>query len=166
MDHTKFEVAPIDCQEFIGHVYANEILKGALAECDSGVLYKYPVKDSFFYVWESPIWKIVTNLSDYNSIFNKINGKTITYGLSPADDVTWCPLGPEILDLEISVNGCPKVGGHNCRFCYKNNTDAPARNMSFDTFKKIIDNFPKNLYSVAFGITGTKTNPDFPKMLQ
>lgn len=166
MNQNDFVVSSIDCPEFFGHVYAHDILKRALSHCENGTLFKYPVKDNYFYVWESPEFKIVTNLSDYNSVFNKINGKTVTYGVTTADDVTWCPLGPEILDLEISVNGCPKVGGHNCKFCYKNNTDAPAKNMSFDTFKKVIDNFPKNLYSVAFGITGAQTNPDFPKMLE
>jgi len=166
MDHDNYIVEPAEYPEFTGHIYQQKFLKGAISRCKDGILFRYPVMDTFFYVWESSINKIVTNLKDYNSVFDKRTGKTITYGLNEADDVTWCPLGPEILDLEISVNGCPKVGGHNCRFCYKNNTDAPARNMSFDTFKHIIDNFPKSLYSIAFGITGTQTNPDFPKMLE
>lgn len=166
MDNKKFIVSSIDYPEFVDHIYHQKILKKAMCQCDNGILYRYPVNDSFFFVFDSSIWKIVTNLGDYNSAFNKTNGKTYTYGLCEADDVIWCPLGPEILDLEISVNGCPKVGGHNCRFCYKNNTDAPASNMTFETFKKIVDNFPKNLYSIAFGITGTQTNPDFPKMLE
>jgi hypothetical protein len=38
--------------------------------------------------------------------------------------------------------------------------------MTFDTFKKIVDSMPKCLYSIAFGITGTQTNPDFIKMME
>lgn len=162
----KYIVTSSEYPQFFDHVNNQKVLKKQFELDKQGKLYRYPVNDKFFYVWETDTNKIVTNLSDYNSVFNKRTGYTATYGLCEADDVTWCPLGPEILDLEISVNGCPKVGGKNCRFCYKNNTDAPAKNMSFETFKNIIDKFPKSLYSVAFGITGVRTNPDFPKMLQ
>lgn len=152
--------------EFFDHVNNQKILSKQFRDKEEGNLYRYQVQNSVFYVWETDRIKIVSNLNDYNSVFNKKTGYTATYGLNEADDVTWCPLGPEILDLEISVNGCPRVGNKNCRFCYKNNTDAPAKNMSFDTFKRIVDNFPKSLYSIAFGITGVQTNPDFPKMLE
>lgn len=103
----------------------------------------------------------------YHTYFSKIDGFTcrISDRIDNADPA-FSILGPEILDLEISVNGCPKVGGKNCKFCYKNNSDKPPTNMSFDTFVKIVSKFPKCLYSIAFGITGVQTNPDFPKMLQ
>ena len=129
-------------------------------------VYKYVVDDIDFYVYDSKFAKITTNMIDYNCGFCKSNGFTIKFGKTLDDDPDWCPLGPEIMDLEISVNGCPKVGGKNCRFCYKNNTDAAPTNMTFDTFRKIIDTFPASLNQIAFGITGTKTNPDFPKMLE
>lgn len=129
-------------------------------------VYKYVVDDVDFYVYDSKFAKITTNMIDYNCGFCKSNGFTIKFGKTLDDDPDWCPLGPEIMDLEISVNGCPKVGGKNCRFCYKNNTDAAPTNMTFDTFRKIIDTFPASLNQIAFGITGTKTNPDFPKMLE
>ena len=51
---------------------------------------------------------------------------------------------------------------HNC---YKNNQNIPATNMSFETFKTILDKFPLTLTQVAFGITGVETNPNFIKML-
>lgn len=114
--------------------------------------------DLFKYTWNS--------VNTYHCFFNKKTGFTIRCGKDIHDEPKYCDLGPEILDLEISVNGCPKVGGHNCKFCYKNNTDKPPTNMSFETFKKIFDSIPKCLYSIAFGITGAQTNPDFPKMLQ
>lgn len=134
---------------------------------DNGyVLYKYNVGDEVFFVYESKNYKITTNCKDYNCGFNKNTGYTIKFGSKIEEDPDWCKLGPEIMDLEISVNGCPKVGGHNCKFCYKNNSDAPATNMTFDDFKKIIDSIPKSLNQIAFGITGVQTNPDFPRMLR
>lgn len=99
---------------------------------------------------------------DYNYIFDKINGEFKRWGKTLEDDPTFSPVGPEILDLEISVNGCP----NGCRFCYKNNNNEPATNMSLDTFKKIIDSFPKTLTQIAFGITGVQTNPDFIRMME
>ena len=130
-------------------------------------LSKYQVNDIKWNVLDTKFYKY-TWCSDwsYHCFFNKVTGFTIRFGQQWNDEPKYCPLGPEILDLEISVNGCPKVGGHNCKFCYKNNTDKPPTNMSFDTFKHIFDSMPKCLYSIAFGITGTQTNPDFPKMLQ
>ena len=52
---------------------------------------------------------------------------------------------------------------HNC---YKGNTAKKAgnnRNMSLDTFKKVMDKFPKTICQIAFGITSLDANPDmFP----
>lgn len=52
---------------------------------------------------------------------------------------------------------------HNC---YKNNKAKPATNMTLDTFKKILDKFPRSLTQIAFGITGVQTNPDFIPMME
>jgi MoaA/NifB/PqqE/SkfB family radical SAM enzyme len=99
---------------------------------------------------------------DYNFIFSKDDGTFMRWGETPADDPPYCKIGPEILDIEISVNGCP----NRCSFCYKNNTSVPPKNMSFETFKIIIDKFNRVLCQVAFGITGIQTNPDFFKMME
>lgn len=52
---------------------------------------------------------------DYNFDFDKTNGNFMRWGKTKAseDDPKFSPFGPEILDIEISVNGCP----NNCRFC-------------------------------------------------
>lgn len=102
----------------------------------------------------------------YNCFFSKKTGLNIRFGKEVDDDPSWCPLGPEILDAEISINGCPKVGDASCKFCYKNNTDKPATNMSLADFKKVIGKFPRNLSQIALGITGVQTNPDFVEMLR
>jgi len=165
MSQEKYLVPDIECSEFFTYIKNFKELYEFYV-CDDYKMYKYAVDDDTFYVYDHPITKIVSNCKDYNYAFNKVTGSTIRFGATLEDDPSMCKLGPEILDLEISVNGCPKVGGHNCKFCYKNNSDAPATNMKFETFQKILDSFPKNLSQIAFGITGVQTNPDFPKMLK
>jgi MoaA/NifB/PqqE/SkfB family radical SAM enzyme len=97
----------------------------------------------------------------YNYYFNPVNGFFARWGKTLNDDPSFSPIGPEILDIEISVNGCP----NGCAFCYKGNTPGEPVNMTLDTFKTIIDKMPSVL-QVAFGITGTQTNPDFIQMME
>jgi len=123
--------------------------------------YCYKVNDKTYYVFDYQDMKFAIG-EDYNFVFDKITGDFKRFGKTIEDDPEYSPIGPEILDIEISVNGCP----NKCRFCYKSNTNQPATNMTFDTFKKIIDSFPKTLTQIAFGITGIKTNPDFIKMME
>lgn len=70
-------------------------------------------------VVDSNVAKFVVNETDrdYYEIFNKTTGFNARLGKDAETDPTWCPLGPEILDFEISINGCPKVGGASCKFC-------------------------------------------------
>lgn len=98
---------------------------------------------------------------DYSYVFNKRNGQFARWGRRVEDDPQYAPCGPELLDLEVSVNGCP----NKCAFCYKGNTNEPATNMTLDTFCQIMDRMPASLTQVAFGITGVATNPDFVAML-
>lgn len=166
MSQEKFLIKKESIPEFIDHIKKFKELSAFYDEDDkSSLYYKYYVDGEYFYVYDSNKFKITSNCGNYNCSFSKKTGETIKFGTTLEEDPVMCKLGPEIMDLEISVNGCPKVGGHNCKFCYKNNSDAPATNMSFDTFKKIVDSFPKSLNQIAFGITGVQTNPDFPKML-
>lgn len=133
------------------------------------VKWKYEnVDGDNWYVIEARHFKYTTNdKGTYHCFFEKDTGLNIRWGKTLDDDPKYCGLGPEIMDLEISVNGCiPVPGSTNCRYCYKNNTTAPARNMDFDTFVKIIETFPRNLSQIAFGITGLTTNPDMEKMFK
>lgn len=129
--------------------------------------YEYLVEGHKWIVLDAPLFKITRNLTDlsYNCFFSKATGLNIRFGKELDDDPTYCELGPEILDLEITVNGClPVKGSENCKYCYKCNTNVPPTNMSFETFKQIVDSFPKNLSQIAFGITSLHANPDMPKM--
>lgn len=135
-------------------------------------LYEYDIevggKKQHWVVVDHPNAKFVMNATDedYFQFFNKTTGFNIRLGKDANDDPSWCPLANEILDLEISINGCPRVGGASCKFCYKNNTDKPATNMTLDQFKTIVGRFPRNLSQIALGITGVQTNPDFIEMLR
>ena len=98
----------------------------------------------------------------YNFAFREEDGLFLRWGKDENDDPLFSPFGPEILDLEISVNGCP----NSCPWCYKSNTSQAPTNMSLETFRTILDKMPPTLCQIAFGITGVKTNPDFLKMME
>lgn len=142
----------------------------AIAQSDIASVSKltYQADDDTWTVYDGPTFKMTMNGSHtYHCFFSKLNGINLRFGKTIDDDPAYCGLGPEILDLEISQNGCvPVPGSTNCRYCYKNNTNAKPTNMRFETFKQIVDSFPKNLSQIAFGITGLKTNPDLEKMFE
>lgn len=130
--------------------------------------HRYCVGNDTWHVFDSKRFKATFNDSHtYHCFFSKANGLNIRFGKTVDEDPNVCELGPEILDLEVSVNGCvPVPGSTNCRYCYKNNTNAKPTNMTFDTFADIVHTFPVNLSQIAFGITGLKTNPDLEKMFE
>ena len=102
----------------------------------------------------------------YAQFFNKTTGFNARMGRNVEDDPTWCPLGPEIADIEVVTGSCPKVNSENCRWCYKNNTSAAGKVMTLEQFKKVVMAFPMNLSQVALGITGVKSNPYLTDMLK
>ena len=128
----------------------------------------YKADGDMWTVYHGPTFKMTMNESHtYHCFFSKLDGFNLRFGKTIDDDPTYCGLGPEILDLEVSVNGCvPVPGSTNCRYCYKNNTNAKPTNMTFETFADIVHTFPINLSQIAFGITGLKTNPDLEKMFE
>jgi hypothetical protein len=99
---------------------------------------------------------------NYNYIFRKSDGFFMRWGKTTQEDPQFSPYGPELIDMELSINGCP----NNCSFCYKSNNSSEPINMSFDTFVKIFKKLPKTVTQIAFGITGIQTNPNFLKILE
>ena len=88
------------------------------------------------------------------------NGFFARWGKTIEDDPDFSPVGPELLDIEISTichGGCPH--------CYKGNI-IDGRNMSFKTFKQMFKKFPKNLTQIAFGIGDIDGNPDLWKIMK
>jgi hypothetical protein len=109
---------------------------------------------------------------DYNYDFDLTTGFFQRWGKTTEDDPTQSP-APEILDIETSINGCPKGTKSNsiCQFCYKGNSAGKPSYMTFDTFKSIIDKFPKFngihfLTQLAAGITSFNANPDIFKIFE
>ena len=115
----------------------------------------------------------------YNYLFRKDNGVFMRWGKTKEEDPNFSPFGSEILDLEATtvcpgVPGLPDSNGNMvespCRFCYKSNTKN-GKNMTLDTFKAILDKFPKYngihfLTQVAFGADSNATsNPELFDMM-
>ena len=102
---------------------------------------------------------------EYNFNFNKENGYFERWGKTYQDYPQFSPYGPEILDCEVTTR-CNGIRGKLCSFCYKSNTPNGI-NMSFDTFKTILDKMPRTLGQVAFGADSMGTsNPDLFKMME
>lgn len=99
----------------------------------------------------------------YNYNFNTENGYFVRWGKTIEEDPQFSPVGPEILDLEVSTicNGL----GKPCKWCYKSNTGKGV-NMNLETFKKVFNNMPENLTQIAFGIGDIDSNPDLFKMFE
>ena len=100
----------------------------------------------------------------YNYVFNYDNGTFVRWGNTLEDDPPFSPIGPEIVDLEISTV-CHGVAGVPCKFCYKENTPA-GENMTFDAFKQIFSKLPANVMQIAFGIGDIDGNPDMARILR
>ena len=101
---------------------------------------------------------------DYNWIFNNQNGEFCRWGKTKEDDPEFSPIGPEILDLEISTI-CNGIDDKPCLHCYKSNNEF-GKYMSFETFKIIFSKMNKNLTQIAFGIGNIDANPDMWKIFQ
>jgi MoaA/NifB/PqqE/SkfB family radical SAM enzyme len=95
----------------------------------------------------------------YNYTFDEISGEFRRWGKTFNDDPTYSPIGLEILDMEVST-----VCHQGCAFCYKSNK-AVGENMTFETFKLIVDKIP-TLTQIAFGIGDIDGNPDLFKMFE
>ena len=96
----------------------------------------------------------------YRHFFDRTTGFSARWGNTKTENPIYSPLGPEILDMEIST-----ICNLNCKACYKSNT-AQGTNMSFDTAKDILGKFGSSLCQVAYGIGSVKGNPDLWKILE
>ena len=94
----------------------------------------------------------------YNYDFNDVTGEFSRWGLEKKDDPQFSPIGPEILDIEISTI-CHGIDGVPCKHCYKSNT-GQGENMSLETFKAIFNKLPKSTLQIACGIGDLTSNPD------
>ena len=119
-------------------------------------------------ITENKILKILYS-PNYNYIFNKKNGMFARWGNTKEDDPTTAPAN-EILDIEVT-NICkgPGPGNIPCPFCYKSNLPTNTKNMSFETFKIIIDKMKEHnvINQLAFGLDAQcESNPDIWAMAE
>ncbi len=100
----------------------------------------------------------------YNFVMNMQTGGFVRWGVTPQDNPKFSPLGPELLDWEISTI-CSGINGKNCSFCYKSNT-THGTNVSLDQFKRLFLKIPTNVSQIAFGIGDLHGNPDLFKIME
>lgn len=105
----------------------------------------------------------ITKSENYNFVFNKNTGFCLRFGKTLKDDPIMSPW-PELLDIEISTV-CHGINGKPCSFCYKGN-GYKGKNMSFETFKKLLNKIPKQVTQIAFGIGDINGNKDLFKILK
>ena len=102
---------------------------------------------------------------NFNHLFRKDNGYSVTWGKTKDDDPDYSPFGPLIADIEITTI-CHGPNGIPCSFCYKANTPK-GDNMSMETFKKVLDKLPRTVGQIAFGVDATATaNPEIWDIFQ
>lgn len=119
--------------------------------------------DRNYRVIDGENYKILSS-AEANYFFNKKTGYMASWGKTPDEDVKVFP-APTLLDIEVTTK-CSGVNGKVCPFCYKANTP-DGENMSFETYKTILDKFPNVLTQVAFGADSTLTsNPDLWMMME
>lgn len=110
---------------------------------------------------ETKDYKIVKS-KNYNFVFNKNTGFCLRFGETLKDDPIMSPW-PELLDIEISTV-CHGINGKPCSFCYKGN-GYKGKNMSFETFRELLNKIPKQVTQIAFGIGDINGNKDLFKIL-
>jgi len=94
----------------------------------------------------------------YNYDFDDITGKFSRWGLDKNDDPQFSPIGPELIDCEVSTI-CHGINGKPCSHCYKSNTGI-GENMSLETFRNIFHKLPNSVLQIAFGLGDLNANPD------
>jgi MoaA/NifB/PqqE/SkfB family radical SAM enzyme len=97
----------------------------------------------------------------YNMLFDTKDGSLLRWGKTLEDDPLFCPIGPEIVDVELST-----ICHQQCEHCYKSNSSI-GKNMSLEAFKVILSKLPKQVVTqIAFGIGSIDANPDLMAIMQ
>ena len=119
----------------------------------------------------------IEQFSHYNYIMDMKTGFFAEWGETLDDEVVKAPAN-NILDIEVTTK-CTGPGNYLhdkygsktvtesgcCPFCYKSNTPN-GKNMSLDTFRKIIDKMPITLTQIAIGADAhLDQNPDLWDMM-
>ncbi|MCY3414736.1 MAG: hypothetical protein INQ03_24010 [Candidatus Heimdallarchaeota archaeon] len=115
-----------------------------------------------FYLKDDGVIKEIRS-KHYNTQFNRENGLFLRWGKNLEDDPDYSPIGPELLDIEISAGKC----SGNCPFCYKsNNLSKTNEVMSFELFRNLMRILPISVNQIAFGITDLDSNSDMWRIME
>jgi len=166
------KLGPVSLQkEKLKALAVTNLVFGVEKDLSEGQKYEYVIGGKTYIIYDGKYHKIVVG-PDYNYYFSKRDGEFRRWGATYEDDPMYSPIGPEIADIEITTKCSGSLSKNKdgswirkpCSFCYKSNTPQGI-NMSFETFKEIIDKVPLCLTQVAFGADSTATsNPDLWKM--
>lgn len=120
---------------------------------------------------------IAETYNEYHYLMDMKTGFFAEWGHTLDDDIIKAP-AHNILDIEVTTK-CTGPGNYVfdkygskthtesgcCAFCYKSNTPT-GRNMSLDTFRKVIDKMPITLTQIAIGADAhLDQNPDLWDMM-
>ena len=115
---------------------------------------------------------ITETYNEYHYLMDMKTGFFAEWGHSLDDDIIKAPAN-NILDIEVTTK-CTGPGNYLdsgktesgcCPFCYKSNTPN-GKNMSLDTFRKVIDKMPITLTQIAIGADAhLDQNPDLWDMM-
>ena len=109
----------------------------------------------------------------FHLLFFKKDGFTVKWGKTIEEDPSYCPVGNEIADIEITkmCRGIRNKDGKRivCPWCYKSNTPNGSY-MNFETFKQIFYRLEeqKTMTQIAFGVDAEASdvlNPDIWKIM-
>lgn len=93
----------------------------------------------------------------YHQRFSKVNGFMGRWGNKISDDPDMCPVGPEILGIEIGTI-CNGVNNIPCKSCYKSLTPK-GKFMTVDIMNSILSKIQKSVSQIALGIGNIDSNP-------
>ena len=100
----------------------------------------------------------VLKSENYNFLFKKDDGFFARWGKTKEDDGDPRIMIPSIADIEIDTQ-CSE----NCSYCYKSNIPNMGKQMSLDTYKKVLSKITEipSITQIALGITDIDSNKYF-----
>ncbi len=98
---------------------------------------------------------------EYNYIYRKDDGFFMRWGRTKADNPSFSPLGPELLDISITSKCLPGT----CKYCYQN-AKKDGKDMSLGDLSNLLDGLPPTVCQIALGGGEPTLHPDFGRVLQ
>lgn len=103
----------------------------------------------------------------YHYKLDRHNGRAIRYGtsLESSKDPRYSPVGPELIDIEVSTPCSGPEGKGRCIHCYKAGKKLPHGYMMAEIYRKILQAIP-SASQVALGIGDYHANPELETIVK